>query len=74
MRWIPELQEWLQAKKHTLPQYTVLKIDGKPHNQIFHVECTVPPYEEKVIGMANSRRTAEQDAADKMLTLIKNVE
>ncbi len=69
-----ELQEWLQAEKHTLPQYEVLKIVGKPHDQVFHVECKVLPFEQTVVGVANSRRMAEQDAAQKMLEIIKSNE
>lgn len=69
-----KLQEWLQAKKQILPEYRVLKIEGKPHQQTFYVECKVVPFDEIVVGTASSRRQAEQDAASKMLEIINNLE
>ncbi len=61
------LQEWLQARKHGLPEYRVVETVGRPHEQIFKVACIVAAKNHEVIGEASSRRAAEQDAAAKML-------
>ncbi len=63
------LQEYVQAKKLSLPKYGTLKIEGREHNQIFKVECRVSGLPLTVIGEGTSRRRAEQDAAEKFLAL-----
>jgi ribonuclease-3 len=62
------LQEYLQAQRKPLPEYTVSEVAGEAHAQSFSVECvvsdaTVAPTR----GRGSSRRQAEQDAAEKML-------
>lgn len=57
------LQEWLQGKHLPLPEYTVKRIVGESHRQIFHVECEVTSFGVKVEGCGASRRFAEQNAA-----------
>lgn len=66
------LQEYLQACQLALPEYTVLEVTGNAHDQTFRVHCTVNA-EEKLVteGKAGSRRHAEQEAAMKMLDLLK---
>lgn len=61
------LQEYLQAKNLALPQYSVIEITGKPHNQRFKTVCEVSEVGLKVEGSGTSRRKAEQDAARKAL-------
>lgn len=61
------LQEYLQARKHALPQYDVVDIIGEPHDQTFHVHCYIELCEEAIEGKGNSRRIAEQNAASKAL-------
>ena len=61
------LQEYLQARKHALPQYDVVDIVGEPHDQTFHVHCYIELCEEAIEGKGNSRRIAEQNAASKAL-------
>ena len=65
-----ELQEWLQARGMPLPEYTVVRTDGAPHNQIFTVACRVLALPERVQGSGRSRRAAEQAAARKSLEAI----
>ncbi|MCV2403840.1 ribonuclease III [Marinomonas sp. C2222] len=69
------LQEYLQAHKYSLPQYSVINIEGDPHDQTFNVHCHVDLLEEVVEGTGNSRRIAEQNAAAKALKKLeaKNV-
>lgn len=65
------LQEYLQGKKLPLPEYDVLDIKGEAHNQTFRVTCNVITSNETFIGKGTSRRKAEQDAAEKVLAVIK---
>ncbi|MCV6637449.1 MAG: ribonuclease III [Thiotrichaceae bacterium] len=64
------LQEHLQARQQPLPDYQVLKMEGPPHNQHFEVKCQVVGLK-ATIGSGESRRRAEQAAAEKALKLLK---
>ena len=57
------LQEWLQSRKHPLPQYNVIATHGAAHDQRFEVECLIPPLGIRTVGSGTSRRLAEQEAA-----------
>jgi ribonuclease-3 len=57
------LQELLQSRKISLPQYSVLATRGAAHHQSFEVECLIPQLSVRTTGSGNSRRTAEQEAA-----------
>lgn len=61
------LQEFLQAQKSALPIYTVLDIVGADHNQTFYVECAVEGLTGIGKGHGNSRKIAEQIAAENFL-------
>ena len=54
----------------SLPQYIVLKVEGREHNQVFNVQCRISGLTEKVQGAGSSRRRAEQDAAENFLRLL----
>lgn len=58
-----QLQEFLQSRKHALPQYEVVAIRGEAHEQEFEVECLIPDLEICSVGIGHSRRSAEQNAA-----------
>lgn len=62
------LQEWLQGRGHPLPDYTVLEVSGEPHDQRFSVRCDVPALEISAIADGSSRRRAEQEAAQRILS------
>lgn len=62
-----KLQEWLQNHKMQLPIYKVIKMEGVPHSQIFHVECLVNGLSYKAVGVGTTKRKAEQNAADLFL-------
>jgi ribonuclease-3 len=57
------LQEYLQARKLALPQYTVVATRGEAHDQQFQVECAIPELGIRALGEGSSRRGAEQEAA-----------
>jgi len=64
------LQEYLQAISLALPRYTVDRVEGEAHSQLFHVTCDVKPLNLAAQGSGSSRRRAEQEAAERMLALI----
>ena len=62
------LQEWLQGRSLILPEYTVESISGEPHKQAFVVRCEVAEKKISVNGHGLSRRSAEQNAAEQMIS------
>ena len=60
------LQEWLQARGASPPDYELVKVTGKAHQQRFEVRCLVPD-QEPAPGEGRSRRGAEQQSARRML-------
>ena len=60
------LQEWLQARGAAPPDYELVNVSGKAHQQRFEVRCLVPD-QEPAPGEGRSRRSAEQQAARRML-------
>lgn len=65
------LQEYLQSKHLPLPQYEILAIEGEAHAQVFHIECRVPGLAYVTNSVGSTRRSAEQQAAEKYLQLLK---
>lgn len=57
------LQEYLQSRRLTLPQYAIIAITGEAHQQQFQVECMVTKLNIRTVGEGASRRSAEQEAA-----------
>lgn len=68
------LQELLQGRAMSLPQYEVSEVTGKVHNQTFIVECSVEALDITTRGRGTSRRKAEQAAAEKALLKIEGNE
>lgn len=66
-----QLQEQLQAKKYTLPTYTLIKVIGEEHEQIFHITCEVTQLKLIAQGEGDTRRKAEQLAAKALLQQLK---
>ncbi len=66
-----ELQEWLQARKLAVPGYRITATRGQAHAQTFEVECAVPTLGLAEQGEGRSRRSAEQEAARRMLARLK---
>ncbi|RCS59548.1 ribonuclease III [Parvibium lacunae] len=62
-----QLQELLQGQKKPLPTYAVTEISGAAHAQAFHVLCDIPSLGIRVPGVGQSRRAAEQAAAQAAL-------
>lgn len=66
-----ELQEYLQAKKLALPDYSLVNMTGEEHEQIFHISCSVKELNKITEGVGSSRRKAEQQAARLLLQILK---
>jgi ribonuclease-3 len=66
-----ELQEWLQARRLAVPAYRIVATRGQAHAQTFEVECLVAALGLSERGEGRSRRAAEQQAARRMLELLK---
>ena len=67
-----QLQEHLQAKKQPLPDYTLTKIVGEEHDQLFYVTCELAKLNLSASGQGDTRRKAEQLAAKALLELLKS--
>lgn len=64
------LQEWLQAQHIDLPVYEVVQTVGEAHEQEFTVRCIVEKLSVAEDGVGMSRRTAEQNAAEKVYQIL----
>ena len=62
-----QLQELLQKKGHSLPQYELIDTKGKDHNAIFYVRCIISEYGLEVEREAKSIKRAEQACAESLL-------
>ncbi len=66
-----ELQEWLQARRLAVPTYRIASTRGQAHAQTFELECVVSALGLAERGEGRSRRSAEQQAARRMLEVLK---
>jgi len=67
------LQELLQSQRLSLPEYQLLNVSGEAHQQTFEVACIVSEKSIKTLGTGNSRRSAEQLAAENALTELQKI-
>jgi ribonuclease-3 len=67
-----ELQEWLQARRLPVPVYRISATRGQAHAQTFEVECAAEAVGLTQRGEGRSRRHAEQEAARRMIDLLKS--
>jgi ribonuclease III len=61
------LQEFLQGRKKALPRYQLIETSGAAHVQSFVVACEIDQPAIRTTGIGNSRRIAEQNAAEQAL-------
>ena len=66
------LQEWLQARGISVPEYQVVASSGKDHAKSYRVSCKIDYQEILVEGSGSSRRKAEQDSACKAIERIQS--
>nr|WP_283777753.1 ribonuclease III [Sansalvadorimonas sp. 2012CJ34-2] len=63
------LQEFLQSRQQKLPDYELLSVEGKAHDQTFRVSCHVQGLD-STEGTGSSRRVAEQQSARRALVAL----
>jgi ribonuclease-3 len=67
-----QLQEYLQAQRLSLPEYTLTQIIEHEQESIFYVKSSIKPLNQSAHGQGSTRRKAEQEAAAALLKLLKN--
>ena len=65
-----QLQELMQSKKLSLPDYTLITMSGLAHEQMFKVRCSISLVKDECVGTGISRKRAEQSAAELMLQIL----
>ena len=69
-----QLQEFLQARRQRLPEYSGMATHGSAHDQQLEVQCVVDGLSEPARGVGNSRRKAEQAAAQQALESLSHAD
>ena len=64
------LQEYSLKKFKKLPKYTFFKKSGPQHKPIFKTEVEIPE-SKKVLGIGSSKKNAQQNAAAKLIKILK---
>lgn len=67
------LQEWLQARKMSVPNYRIDSTRGKAHEQVFVVACELTDMDLSLTAEGLSRRAAEQAAAQLVLRHLESL-
>jgi len=62
-----QLQELLQKKGYSLPQYELVKTKGQDHEAVFYVRCIISEYDLEVERKAQSIKRAEQACAESLI-------
>ena len=66
------LQEWSQKRKFGIPKYKLISKAGELHAPIFTIQVEVADLP-VAIGISNSRKIAEKEAAKNLIKYIKSV-
>lgn len=67
------LQEKLQSRQLSVPEYRVVDEWGDGNNKQFRVECVIAALQLKSLGEEKSKKKAEQIAAENMLQLYQKI-
>ena len=65
-----KLQEFCLKKFKILPKYTFFKKSGPQHKPFFKTEVQIPD-SKKIIGTGSSKKKAQQNAAEKLIKILK---
>ena len=65
-----KLQEFCLKKFKILPKYTFFKKSGPQHKPSFKTEVQIPD-SKKIIGTGSSKKKAQQNAAEKLIKILK---
>ncbi|XZR52878.1 MAG: ribonuclease III [Enterobacteriaceae bacterium] len=66
------LQEILQKKKIKLPYYSIIKKNGKSHNQKFIINCKINCFKNYFTGIGKTKQNTEQYIAKKIIKIMEN--
>lgn len=66
-----QLQEILQARSLSLPEYQMLDVGGPGHAQHFRIQCVIESLGGEFYGEGSSRKIAEQQAAAEALEALE---
>jgi len=61
------VQEWLQARQFSLPEYELIETMGEEHERSFRIRARIGEPVTQAEGIGSSRRAAEQQAAMALL-------
>ena len=65
------LQEFLQQRGRSLPEYRVIETGGQAHSRLFTISCKIDLLDREFTATASSRRKAEQMVAEKFLATLE---
>lgn len=65
------LQERLQARQLSLPEYVLVRTSGQEHQRMFDVECRITELGIRADGVGASRQKAEQASAEAVLAKLE---
>ena len=65
-----KLQEYSLKRFKKLPKYTFFKKTGPQHKPLFKTEVEIPE-SKKIIGIGSSKKNAQQNAASKLIKILK---
>ena len=65
-----KLQEYSLKKFKKLPKYTFFKKTGPQHKPLFKTEVEIPLCK-KIVGVGSSKKSAQQNAAAKLIKILK---
>ena len=65
-----QLQEHSLKMYKVLPKYTFYKKEGPQHNPTFKTDVQIPN-SKKIVGIGASKKSAQQNAANKLLKILK---
>lgn len=66
-----QLQELLQARGLSLPNYVVVEETGPDNDRLFTVKCTVTSLQQQALAEAGSKKQAEQKSAALVLAKVQ---
>lgn len=64
------LQEYLQARRIPVPNYTIIDTKGPEHDNIFVVECIIPELAIQAKAYGKNKKEASQLVAEQILTIL----
>ncbi len=65
-----KLQEISQAKKHGIPVYELMSVEGEAHNPLFEIQVSIHQ-DLRASGKGSSKKIAENIAAEELLKIIE---